>query len=150
MKQHVLFKTASFHALFTLKKEEKSTKRCRFERHCASFSLGHAQAREEEVFLPCNASLPLSPHFHKPWHNPYPLMAYNHNEKRGESCPTSNSRVAAPCHPSHLTLSHEWPEVRPPMPWLDRVRWFSPPPLINTRGGLEEKGMKKERERERK
>jgi len=38
-------------------RERGSTKQCRFERHCASSSPRHTEAGEEEVSLPCNATL---------------------------------------------------------------------------------------------
>ena len=56
MKRRVFVKTAAFPS----KKKGKSTKQCRFERHCASSSPAHAEAGEEE-FCSSATLLPLSP-----------------------------------------------------------------------------------------
>ena len=56
MKPRVFVKTAAFPS----KKKGKSTKQCRFKRHCASSSPAHAEAGEEEFCSPATL-LPLSP-----------------------------------------------------------------------------------------
>ena len=102
--ESVLVKTTSFHVLF-IKKRQKPI-RCRFEWHCGSSSSPiYAEAGEEEVSLPCNATLTLL--LARRLIQPTAITCNQYEDWTKEPCSESGSRRLHRGRLSHPTLSHD-------------------------------------------